>query len=104
MFYISDHGESVESDSWRNAEDINVWEVPMICWFSDLYAKRFPKTIEGLKSAKDRKLQMDILLPGLLELFQVSGGKSLGESFLSQEFHERDRFIRNGRVKYEKVD
>ena len=34
LFYISDHGESVDSDGWRDFRSEALWSVPMIVYLA----------------------------------------------------------------------
>lgn len=73
MFYISDHGETPRAKSWRAYNDRDLWEVPMIVWFSDEYVKKFPETVARVRAATSLPLQSDQVLPVLLEMMQIRG-------------------------------
>lgn len=73
MVYLSDHGESVNSSSIRNAADASTWEIPMICWFSAEFRNRHPDTVRMTKEAQHLPWTTDSLLPLLLRLFLVDG-------------------------------
>lgn len=73
MFYLSDHGESVASDRWRDVRDPNLWEIPMVAWFSPGFRSAFPHTVAETEAATDRRLKADGLLPGFVSLMQIRG-------------------------------
>ena len=72
LFYVSDHGESPRSKSWRDISSPDMWELPVVVWFSEEYRKKFPLTVARLEAAKDLPLQSDLLLPGILDVVQIS--------------------------------
>ena len=72
LFYASDHGESPRSKSWRDISSPDMWELPVVVWFSEEYRKKFPLTVARLEAAKDLPLQSDLLLPGILDVVQIS--------------------------------
>ena len=101
-FYLSDHGETPRSDSWRNQHDSHCWEIPMFFWMSEAFAASYPQLKEELPRSLEKPLQADQLLAGLTELFGVRGYCS-GSSFLRDDFHpRRPRRINNNGKAYEK--
>jgi len=56
LVFVSDHGESPESDRWRDVKSRNVWEVPAVMWFSREYAERFPEQVRHLQSHSTQPL------------------------------------------------
>lgn len=104
MFYITDHGESPRSSIWRNYEDVDVYELPCIIWFSDEYIRRFPTLNQNVKSVVDRPLQPDQMTTGLLDLGLVRREGLFDTSFLDEDFHGRSpRLMDKGRMVYESV-
>ena len=103
LFFISDHGESPRAKSWRDFGDLDVYEVPMVVWFSESYRRAFPDVVAGARRAAGRPMQSDELTFGLIELGRIRG---LGEdasrrSFLSEGFSGRvRRKINKGRIDY----
>ena len=73
LFYISDHGESPDSKTWRDVSDKSVWEIPAFAWFSNEYAAAFPDTIEAFRAAADAKMGADRLMPWFCEILRVRG-------------------------------
>ena len=103
MFYISDHGESVDSDHWRDVRDIAIWELPMICWMSKEFREAYPDIVKELEASRDRPLQSENLLPGLVSLFLVGGYGTPQNDFHNAEFCVRSRLIRGGKEEYKRV-
>ena len=73
LFYISDHGESPDSATWRDVSDESVWEIPAFAWFSKEYAAAFPDTVEAFRAAADAKMGADRLMPWLCEILRLRG-------------------------------
>ena len=103
--FVSDHGETPRQGSMRVHKDNDLWEIPMVVWVSEEYAKAYPDVIEQLELAANRRLQQDQLFAGLLTLFRITGYSrhSSTKDFLSSFFQPRQvRTIANGTVPYEK--
>lgn len=102
MIYLSDHGDSIGANSWRLTNDRNVWEVPMIIWFSADYANKFPDIVSAVKKARTLPLQSDLLLAGFLHIAGVKGWEIGSEKdFLSELFKPRfPRLIEGGKLEY----
>jgi glucan phosphoethanolaminetransferase (alkaline phosphatase superfamily) len=103
MVYLSDHGESPDSKTWRTATDPDVWEVPMVIWLSDEYRLRFPETAAAVAAAVGKPLQSDQLLTGFLHLTGVRGcGVGTSDDFLDASFVPRAvRMVEDGRKTYD---
>ena len=107
MFFISDHGESPRSETWRSYIDEDTYELPALLWASESYRLKFPKTVRQFAKACSKKMQSDEMTHGLLELgfIQIGAAYSQGMSFMSDEFRGRNpRFINKGRTIYSKDD
>ena len=102
MFFISDHGESPRSDSWRVFTDVDVYELPCVFWMSPEYQTQFPRAASLLKASTHKPLQPDMLTGGLLELAQINLTTLNAVSFLHPDFKCRSpRKIDKGRLNYE---
>lgn len=102
LFYITDHGESPRSPEWRNYEDVDVYELPCVMWFSDTYVERFPDLFGKAKAASDRSLQPDQMTTGLVAIGLICRDESFDRSFLDDEFRCRSpRVINKGRCIYQ---
>jgi glucan phosphoethanolaminetransferase (alkaline phosphatase superfamily) len=103
MVYLSDHGESPDSKTWRTATDPDIWEVPMVIWLSDEYRLRFPETAAAVAAAVGKPLQSDQLLTGFIHLAGVRGcGVGTADDFLDASFVPRAvRMIEDGRRAYD---
>ena len=105
MFFISDHGESPRSETWRSYVDEDVYELPALLWMSPSYSLKFPETSKRVVNACAKQMQSDEMTHGLLELGFIQGVpmKSQSLSFLSDMFKGRTpRFINKGRLTYSK--
>ena len=79
LFYVSDHGESPDSGTWRDVSDKSVWEIPAFAWFSKEYAAAFPDTLEVFRAAADAEMCSDRLMPWFCEILRVRGLFQQGE-------------------------
>ena len=66
LMYLSDHGETPSSNGWRVATDSDLWEVPLVFWFSNEFRDLYPQRVMALERAKDLPLQSDQLFYGVL--------------------------------------
>lgn len=103
-FFVSDHGESPRGSGWRIFEDKDVYSVPAIAWFSELYKNNYPDTVEKFKVSTGKRLQQDQITHGLLELGRLktefSGNSKY--NFLLDNYKPRSpRVINKGRMIYE---
>lgn len=99
LLYLSDHGESTRSESWRDISDPDCWEIPMFVWWDDRYQNLFPQIVKALKSKEKCRLQTDWLFYGILGLCGITGDYDHTLSFLSEDFSgvKKRRFERNAR-------
>ena len=107
MFFCSDHGESPRSKGGRDYDDDDVYEIPVVFWFSDKYAELFPETVSAVKSARKKKMQQDQLTGGLLSLCQIANWEPDMErkNFLSDDFRlRRPRLVAKGKREYSEED
>lgn len=102
LMYLSDHGETPSSRGWRVATDSDLWEVPLVFWFSKEFRDLYPQRVMDLELAKDLPLQSDQLFYGILKF---SGLRNLDvdakEIFTDPAFvSRRERLIQNGQCVY----
>lgn len=105
LFYISDHGETPRAKNWRAFSDPDLWELPMIVWFSDEYKEQFPETVSRVAETVHLPLQSDQVLPGLLKMMQINGWQDSESEkcFLNSSFVPRKRrFIKAWSESYER--
>ena len=102
VIYLPDHGETPSSKSWRTATDLDLWNIPFVVWTSPEFNASYPERVAALRRAKDKPLQSDQLIYGLLRFMGVEGlGVSSSEDFLSDRFlPRRPRRIQGGDVVY----
>ena len=68
MIYLSDHGETPESGTWRDVSSKSCWEIPMVVWFSNRYRDRFPEIVESAREASVKPMRSDELIGGVMRL------------------------------------
>lgn len=90
VFFVSDHGESPKSPIWRDVKSRDTFEVPLMVWMSPEYRAAYPDTAARVEAAKGRRLYMDRLLEGMLELARVGGYRPWNspDNFIAAEFDE----------------
>ena len=100
--YLSDHGETPSSNGWRVATDSDLWEVPLVFWFSNEFRDLYPQRVMALERAKDLPLQSDQLFYGVLLFAGVDRlGVNSEDIFTDSAFVPRPcRLIQQGQVKY----
>ena len=84
LWYIPDHGETPRSPSWRYNDSPDLWELPVFFWCSSQYRERFGRTVDALVKSVDLSLQLDQMLPLLLETLQIKDDR-LTESPVPRE-------------------
>ena len=105
MFFMSDHGESPRAQIWRSCEDEDIYEIPVLFWFSDGYIEKFAETVKRIRNAACKRMQPDEMTYGLLELGFIQGlAPPHGcMSFLDENFAGRyPRLIYKGKMRYSK--
>lgn len=103
VVFVSDHGETPRHGRMRVAEDDDLWEIPLVVWVSEEYAKAYPDVVRQLRKSVDKRLQQDQLFVGLLSLARVKDylRYTPERDFLSDAFEPRSpRMIQNGKVPY----
>ena len=90
VFFVSDHGESPDSTIWRDVKSMDTFEVPLMVWMSPEYRAAYPGTAARVEAARSRKLYMNQLIEGMLELARVEGYRPWNSSgkFIAAEFVE----------------
>lgn len=104
MFFISDHGESPRSATWRSYIDDDVYEIPALVWMSPSYRTKFSSMAKRVERAHSLKLQPDQMTYGLLELGFINlPALPENASFLDDGFRGRNpRLVDKGRRIYSK--
>ena len=70
VLYVSDHGETPESNDRDIAQEC-LWEVPMVIWLSDGYRTRFPEVVASIESRKDKPMTNSAVFGLVLELLRI---------------------------------
>ena len=76
MFYVSDHGESVDSPRFRMPSDPSLWELPMVFWTSPEYRSAHAELMAKARAYTDAPLQSDLLFATILRICDVEGYES----------------------------
>ena len=76
MFYVSDHGESVDSPRFRMPSDPSLWELPMVFWTSPEYRASHAELMAKAREYTDAPLQSDLLFATILRICDVEGYES----------------------------
>jgi heptose-I-phosphate ethanolaminephosphotransferase len=101
MVYLSDHGET-PGKIMRTRSDRNLWEVPMIIWFSDEYKRVHPEVVAAVAAATKCPLQSDQLFQGILRIAGITPA-SPQEDFTDKRFKPRaQRKINCGKDVYKR--
>ena len=68
LIYLSDHGEALGENGvyLHAAEDEALHHPACFVWYSDQYARMFPKKIEALIRNKEKRYRTDFLYPSIL--------------------------------------
>lgn len=104
LVYVSDHGESPDSSTWRCLTENSTWEIPFFVWMSDSFIREFPDLAASIRKSKNMPLQADQLFLGLLQICGISDYPKYKsqKDFLSSEFCvRRERMINYGKCSYE---
>ena len=74
IIYLSDHGEILgEDNKWLHAQNhISSQNPAMLVWYSENFAKKFPKNIINLKKNQFKSLSTDFLFHSILDLYRVN--------------------------------
>ena len=85
VLFLSDHGESPDSNLWRDVKSRDVYEIPFCIWLSREYRAAFPETSARIAAATALPLRQGDLLGGMLEVARVEGYPATrgGGNFLS---------------------
>ena len=67
LIYLSDHGETPSSKFMRDAKDKDLWDLPLVMWFSKQYCKEYPEIVSAMRSVTEDHTQTDALMPLLLK-------------------------------------
>ena len=102
VIYVPDHGETPSSKNWRLATDPDLWNIPFVVWTSPEFNAQYSERVAALRRAKDKPLQSDQLLYGLLRFMGVEGlGVPPSEDFLDDSFlPRRPRRVQGGTAVY----
>lgn len=71
MLYVSDHGESVDSSSWRDRRDPSLWEVPMVWWRSASYEALAPDVVRAQCALSGAPLRSESIFEMILQMALV---------------------------------
>ena len=103
LVYISDHGSVCDTERLRTpgSEENTAYEVPFLIWTNRRYRELMADTVRRMNDRRHVPLQADRAHFGLLEMMGIIFTKDVErENFLSENFMELPRFIREGQAPY----
>ena len=103
LVYISDHGSVCDTERLRTpgSEENTAYEVPFLIWTNSRYRELMADTVRRMNDRRHVPLQADRAHFGLLEMMGIIFTKDVErENFLSENFMELPRFIREGQAPY----
>lgn len=59
LVYLSDHGETPKSNSWRDQSCPDLRRVPFVVWFSPEYRQKFPEIVRNIEEMSKSPLRLD---------------------------------------------
>lgn len=59
LVYLSDHGETPKSNSWRDQSCPDLFKVPFVVWFSPEYRRKFPEVVRSVEEMSKSPLRLD---------------------------------------------
>lgn len=73
LIYLSDHAECMGEDGLytHGTDHPALYETASFVWFSDAYARRFPKKVEALQKNKNRKYNASFLFHSILDAADI---------------------------------
>lgn len=74
LVYLSDHGETPNSEGWRDQSDPALWQVPLVVWFSSEYRRLYPQTVTHIDSLAHHPVRLDGFIPIFEKLLQMREG------------------------------
>ena len=94
--YISDHGESLwdteQKMSLHGSYQVSEYEyhVPMLIWYSDEYAARYPDKISTMEQNKTKLLSSSVVFHSLLDMADIRTAIDSTKSICSDYLQEQD--------------
>lgn len=98
LFYVSDHGQTIYDGSCNLAfhghNTQYEFHIPAFMWYSDDYAKRFPRKIEALEQHKDAKLSTENVFHTMLDMADIRyPSEQLSRSIISAQLSRHKRYV-----------
>lgn len=77
IIYLSDHGEILgEDNKWLHAQNHTASQNPaMLVWYSNNFAKKFPKAIISLKKKHTQPISTNFLFHSIIDLYKINNLK-----------------------------
>lgn len=98
MTFVSDHGENVKKTGGGHGGDCKPpkteYHVPLIIWYSDLYAKYYPSKIDAIIDNKTKKLNATNIFYTVIDLANIDIAEEKNDKTMSisnQEFKELEK-------------
>ena len=87
FLYVSDHGESISSDTLRRMDDMDMFRVPLVMWFSPEYKALLKDRLQFLKGNLSAPIEIDRLFCNFLYMGTITYDDFPNEDCLfSKEF------------------
>lgn len=114
LIYYGDHGEEIydyHDAAGRVLASAGLerpWlrclaEVPLVAWWTPLFAERHPEKVEALRAAAQRPIYTPLIGHAILHLAGINGwGYSTTRDFLSDDYEAPRRLV-NGELDYDKI-
>ncbi len=98
MIYISDHGENLHDGACdfvlHGHNTLYDYHVPMLAWYSDAYAAKFPGKVTQLRSHATAPLSTENIFHSILDMADIRyAGERLAWSILSSDFRPHKRYV-----------
>lgn len=72
VLYVSDHGESPSSPSWRTVTDEDCWEVPMFVWLSPEYKRTYNEGVAEIGKLRPSHIESDVVKKTMENLMRLN--------------------------------
>lgn len=75
LVYLSDHGETPKSETWRDQSSPDLLQIPFVVWFSPEYRRMYPGVVKVVESMAKEPLRLDRAKAMLRMLSRISIGE-----------------------------
>ena len=75
LVYLSDHGETPKSETWRDQSSPDLLQIPFVVWFSPEYRRMYPGVVKVVEGMAKEPLRLDRAKAMLRMLSRISIGE-----------------------------